>query len=192
MKKFILLLSFVSILSCKSEQDAEAAAETAIDTTAFQAKLDIEKQQLNLRPEARDHALKWVEYITAQNEIEKLENSNVQEVMSDSRAIAQIMESLTNSIPDSLRSVAVEARLNVVNTKAQLLKQYSTRQEPDAEQVSETASELYQEFNNFKLQLNEIFLKSIEDFEKELDEFEEMERQMDSAANNQQPVQNIN
>ncbi|MCP9199496.1 hypothetical protein MKO06_06235 [Gramella sp. GC03-9] len=194
MKKFIIFLSIFSIFSCRTEQDAEESAEKAMDTTAFQASLKIDDQPISLQPEARDQALKWVEFITAQNEINKLENANVNQLMNDAGAIAQIMESLSNSIPDSLRSVAVEARLNVVNTKAQLLKQYSMKQEPDAGKIAETGSELYTEFNNFKLQLNEIFLKSIEDFEAELDEFEEMERQMDSAARiqNQQPTQNIN
>ncbi|MUP45315.1 hypothetical protein E0K83_06095 [Gramella sp. BOM4] len=183
MKKFILFLGILSIFACKTEQDAEESAGTVIDSTAFQASLNIDDQQIGLNPEARDYALNWVEYITAQNEIDKLKNSSVRELMNDAGAIAQIMSSLSNSIPDSLRSVAVEARLNVVNTKAQLLQQYSRKQEPDAQKISETGQELYTEFNNLKIQLNEIFLKSLEDFEKELDEFEKMERQMDSAAN---------
>ena len=132
---------------------------------------------MHLEPEAKKYALNWVEYITAQNEMKKLENSTINQVKNNAPAIAQIMESLKNSVPDSLRSVAVEARLNVVNTKAQLLKQYSGRQEPDAEDIAQTTKELHLEFNNLKLQMNEIFLKTLEEFEKELDEFEKMERE---------------
>lgn len=182
MKKFILFISLLAFVCCKTEQDAEKSAEEAVDTTAFQAKIKIEDKELGLRPEARDYALGWVEFITAQNEIEKLNNSTVNEVMSNAGAIAQIMESLKTSVPDSLRSVPVEARLNVVNTKAQLLRQYSAKQEPDAEVIAQTTKELFQEFNNLKLQMNEIFLKSLEDFEKELDEFEQQERQKDTTS----------
>ncbi|MCG9971234.1 hypothetical protein [Christiangramia crocea] len=183
MKKFILFISILAFVCCKTEQDAENSAEEAVDTTAFQAKITIDDRDLSLRPEARDYALGWVEFITAQNEIENLNNSTVNEVMNNAGAIAQIMESLKNSAPDSLRSVPVEARLNVVSTKAQLLKQYAGKQEPDAEVITKTTKELHQEFNNLKLQMNEIFLKSLEDFEKELDEFEQQEKEQDSTSN---------
>ena len=182
MKKLILFIFLFTIVSCKTEQDAENSAEDSQDTTAFQAKIKVDEQDLPLQPQAREYALKWVEYITAKNEIEKLKNSSVNEVMSNAGAISQIMESLKSSVPDSLKSVPVEARLNVVNTKAQLLKQYASKQEPDAEVIAQTSQELYTEFNNLKLQMNEIFLKSLEDFEKELDEFEQQEREKDSLS----------
>ncbi len=188
MKKLLFFISIISIFSCKSEQDVEESLEEARDTTAFQATIEIDRNSLQLQQDARDYALGWVEFITAQNEIEKLENSTVNDVMNNSGAIAQIMESLRTSVPDSLRSVAVEARLNVVNTKAQLLNQYSSKQEPDAEAISEITKELYAEFNNLKLQMNEIFLKSLEDFEKELDEFEQMEQETDTMNSTDQPI----
>ena len=180
MNKYVLLISTLVLISCKSEGNADSSATKAQDTTAFRKSLQIEDPGYTLEPDARKFALNWVEFITAQNEVRKLEQSSLKEVMSNSGAIAQIMESLKNSVPDSLRSTAVEARLNVVNTKAQLLKQYSGKQDPRAEDIDRTSRELHQEFNNLKLQMNEIFLKSLEDFEKELDEFEKNERRRDT------------
>lgn len=180
MTKFILSISILLLISCKSEKDAEETAEDLTKKVAFQQEIEIEDPGYSLDEEARKYALNWVEYITAQNEVRKLENSTINQVMQNSGAIAQIMESLKNSVPDSLQSVAVEARLNVVNTKAQLLKQYSGKQDPNAEDIARTTEELHLEFNNLKLQLNEIFLKSLEDFEKELDKFEENERKKDT------------
>ncbi|MDR5591555.1 hypothetical protein [Christiangramia sp. SM2212] len=182
MYRLIYFLLIISIISCKSEQDSKDSIEDKQDTTAFQKKLKIEEPQFTLEPEARKYALNWVEYITAQNEIRQLEDASINDVMNNAPLIAQIMESLKNSVPDSLRSVAVESRLNVVNTKAQLLKQYSGKQEPDAEEIAQTTQELHSEFTNLKLQMNEIFLKSLEDFEKELDEFEKLEREQDSIS----------
>tara|TARA_B100000929_G_C15484433_1_gene412336 strand:+ start:124 stop:696 length:573 start_codon:yes stop_codon:yes gene_type:complete len=182
MKNLIYFILILATVSCKTEQSGENSVENEMDTTAFQQKLKIEKVSFALEPEARKYALNWVEFITAQNEVKRLENSTINEVMNSAPAIAQIMESLNNSVPDSLNSVAVESRLNVVNTKAQLLKQYSGKQEPDAEDIAQTTEELHEEFNNLKLQMNEIFLKSLEEFEKELDEFEAMEREQDSIS----------
>ncbi|WP_300433927.1 hypothetical protein [Christiangramia sp.] len=182
MKIIIYFISILILTSCRTEQDGRDSIKNELDTTAFQKELKIEKAELKLEEDARKFALNWVEYITAQNEIRQLENATINQVMNNAPAIAQIMESLKNSVPDSLKSVPVESRLNVINTKAQLLKQYSAKQEPDAEDIQQTTRELHQEFNNLKLQMNEIFLKSLEDFEKELDEFEKMEREQDSTS----------
>lgn len=81
------------------------------------------------------------------------------------------MESLSTSIPDSLSSNAVRARANVLTTKAKVLEQLSHRRQLDANAITEVAREIPEEFNNFKIQLNELFLKTLEDFEEELDEF---------------------
>ena len=182
MNKIIYLIFILILVACKTDKDAEDSAENKVDTTAFQKKLKIEDPNYALEPKAKEYALKWVEYITAQNEVNKLETATINEVKNDAGAIAQIMESLKNSVPDSLKSIAVESRLNVVNTKAQLLKQYSGRQDPDAEDIAETTKELHLEFNNLKLQMNELFLKTLEEFEKELDDFEREEREQDSIS----------
>ncbi|APG60962.1 hypothetical protein [Christiangramia salexigens] len=176
MKKICLAIFALSLLACKNNNNNEDSSKASIDTVDFKQKVEFSEKQLKLNDDARKYALTWVEYITAQNEINKLESYTVNEVMNNADAIAQITQSLKNSVPDSLKSVAVEARLNVVNTKAQLLKQYSTKREPVKKDITQTANELHTEFNNLKLQMNEIFLKSLEDFEKELDEFEEQER----------------
>lgn len=182
MPKIILFILIICLTACKSENEAGEKAENNMDTTAFQAIIELDKRSLNLEPEARKYALNWVEFITAQNEIDKLDDITINQVMNNAGEIAQIMESLKNSVPDSLASIPVEARLNVVNTKAQLLKQYSSKRDPNASEIRETTKELYQEFNNLKLQMNEIFLKSLEDFERELDEIEKAEREQDSLA----------
>lgn len=182
MPKLLLIFILLSLFSCKSETNAGEKSEVIVDTTAFQASVKIKDPGLRLEAEAREYALNWVEFVTAQNEINRLKDLNINQIMNAAGEIAQIMESLKNSVPDSLAVVPVEARLNVVNTKAQLLRQYSLKRDPDPQEIRETAVELYEEFNNLKLQMNEIFLKSLEDFERELDEIEKAEREQDSLA----------
>lgn len=180
MKRIIFLLVAISLISCKQEVEKNDDASKEADSLSLEQKLKIDSPQFALEADAKQYASNWVEFITAQNEVRKLENSSVKEVMNNAGTIAKIMQSLKTSLPDSLKAVPVEARLNVINTKAKLLDQYSSKNRPVAEDVIRTSKELHLEFNNLKLQLNELFLKSLEDFEKELDEFEEMEKEMDS------------
>lgn len=176
MRYWFFLFLVLTIISCKNQDNNNDNSQTARDTTAFAAKIKINEKPIALEPTAREFALEWVEFIAAQNEVDRLKNVSVEEVMDKSAAISQIMQSLQTSLPDSLKSVPVEARLNVVSTKAQLLDQYSHKRKPDPELISQTTIDLYDEFNNLKLQMNEIFRKTLEDFEKELDEFEKKER----------------
>lgn len=178
MKKFCFLLLLLSALACKKDQKVTAESDNLMNTEAFQEKLEIKERNIQLAPEARNYALEWVAYITAQNEIERLEKASVGEIAQNSKAISQIMMSLKNSVPDSLKSISVNARLNVVSTKAQLLNQLAERRKKDPKLIAQTAEELHLEFSNLKIQLNELFLETLEDFEKELDEFEREESEL--------------
>ena len=178
MKKLCILFLLIGSFACKKEQKSTVQSDNLMNTEAFQQKLEIKEQNIALASDARTYALEWVAYITAQNEIERLEKASVGEIAQNSKAIAQIMTSLKNSVPDSLQSISVNARLNVVNTKAQLLEQLAARRKKDPRLIAQTAEELHLEFSNLKIQLNELFLETLEDFEKELDEFEREEQEL--------------
>ncbi len=184
------MLILLCLASCKSEAEDVQNTNDAKDTISFDKKIAIDTRGFDLEPQAKKYASNWLEFITAQNEVRKLENTTTRKVMDNATAISQIMNSLSISLPDSLRAVPVEARLNVLKTKASLLEQYAKKQQPDAQAVNRTTQEIYLEFNNLKLQMNELFLKTLEDFEKELDEFERMEREMDSIST-EDTVENI-
>jgi len=182
MKLPVLLLCIVCLTSCKFQEEDSQESAVVKDTISYTKKFEIDTRGYDLEPEAKKYASQWLEYITAQNEVRKLENATTREVMDNATAISQIMTSLSKSLPDSLSSVPVQARLNVIRTKASLLEQYANRQQPAVEDVNRTAREIYLEFNNLKLQLNELFLKTLEDFERELDEFERLETNMRATA----------
>ena len=190
MKFPLFVIIFLCLLSCKSEAEDSQNSNDSKDSVSYDKKIEIDTRGFDLEPEAKKYASNWLEFITAQNEVKKLENTTTRKVMNNATAISQIMNSLSISLPDSLRAVPVEARLNVLKTKAHLLEQYSKKQQPDVKDIDRTAREIYLEFNNLKLQMNELFLKTLEDFEKELDEFERMEREMDSTAT-EDTVENI-
>ena len=170
MRKILLLLLFISLYSCEEKQEAIQATPVEY-STSFSDKLDVdESRTVTLLPEARQIAGEWLAYATAQNEIQNLRNSTGEDIMDSANNLVQIMETLQTTIPDTLRSNAVEARSNVLYTKANVLYQLSNKKEKNPDEIFETANDLIVEFDNFKLQLNELFLKTPENFELELDE----------------------
>lgn len=170
MKKLIFIL-FISLWSCGEKSENQNIASTKLDSTALNQPIKITNEEVILLPEARKHAIQWLAYIAAQNEVDQLKNYNLEQTIESSKPISQVMESLSTSIPDSLSSNAVMARANVLSTKAKVLEQLSHRRQLDSDAIIEVAQEIPEEFNNFKIQLNELFLKTLEDFEDELDEF---------------------
>lgn len=179
MRILLPLFCLLILAGCKSEVNAEANEQTVLDSTLLAKNINLPETEVELLPEARNHVVQWVNYITAQNEINNLRSASLNEIIGNAKPISQIMQSLKSTVPDTLKSKAVDARLNVLSTKAQVLEQLAARRNKNLEEISKTAQEIPVEFNNFKLQLNELFLKSLEDFERELDE---LEKEQDSIS----------
>lgn len=171
MKKSVFIILVLILCSCKEKSQNQDTAVRQLDSIALNQPIETTNEEVILLPEARRQAINWLAYIAAQNEVDQLRNYNLQQTIESSRPISQVMESLSTSIPDSLSSNAVRARANVLTTKAKVLEQLSHRRQLDPEAITEVAREIPVEFNNFKIQLNELFLKTLEDFEDELDEF---------------------
>lgn len=174
MKRILFILSVFTLLSCKEEVKQKDTSHSG-DRVSFSKDLEVTtNRRVDLLPEATAIVSQWLAYVTAQNEIEALKTSTGLEILESSNSMMQIMESLKSSIPDTISSNAVNSRVNVLLTKARILHQLSNKKEKDATEIFEVANELIVEFDNFKLQLNELFLKSPGDFEQELDKaFEE-------------------
>ena len=174
MRKILVVFLMLSLLSCEDEAEKPVVAPVQ-GSTSFSDSLKISKtRSVDLSPEARQIAADWLAYITAQNEIGNLENKTGSEIVESSNNLMQIMENLRETLPDTLKTNAIEARTNVLLTKAHVLHQFASKKQKNPDEIFEVAKNLVVEFDNFKLQLNELFLKSPENFELELDqEFEE-------------------
>ncbi|QED38707.1 hypothetical protein FK178_13720 [Antarcticibacterium arcticum] len=146
--------------------------ETLKDTTAFSKLLNYPNEEVILLPETNEITSEWLAYITAQSEIENFRTYTINEVISNATPIAEIMESLKGTVPPQFVTNGVQTRLSVLYTKARVLERLSKKRNPNPEEIAATAQEIPVEFNNFKIQLNEIFLKTLEDFEAELDAFD--------------------
>lgn len=174
MKKILLFFILISLFSCEEQRNAPQR-EPVQSKTSFSDELIVSSNRsVTLLPEARQVVSSWLAYITAQDEVQRLENRTGAEIMGNSNNLMQIMESLSSTLPDTLRSAAVESRTNVLLTKAHVLHQLSNKKEKNPDEIFGVAEDIVIEFENFKLQLNELFLKTPENFELELDqEFEE-------------------
>ncbi|MDT0648585.1 hypothetical protein [Autumnicola edwardsiae] len=192
MKKVPFILGLLCLVSCKDRQ-VEDPATTEVDTTEFGKQIEVTNERVQLLPEAREYAAQWIEYITAQNEIDKFNDATLRKVMTNAAPLAEIMQSLENSVPDSLRSTAVEARLNVLTTKSMLLDHAASKRKPNPEEIEEVAEEIPSEFNYLKIQMNEIFLKTLQDFEAELDlQEEENENEVENDSVSQRSLRTLN
>lgn len=146
--------------------------ETTVDTIALLANIKTPEKEVILLTAASEITENWLAYLTAQSEMENFRTYTVKEVSANATPIAEIMQNLKDTAPKELNSNAVLTRLSVLYTKAKVLEFLANKRNPDFAEIKSTAEEIPVEFNNFKIQLNELFLKTLEDLEEELDAFD--------------------
>lgn len=172
MKNIVWIILILLGTACNQSKDLKSqGTKNGADTTVFNQKLGIPATQVTLLPEANEIASGWLAFIIAQNELENFRNYTINDVVSNSRPIAEIMKNLKETLPDSLKANPVEARLSVLLTNAKILEQLSQQRDLQPAKIAATAEDLALEFNNLKIQINELFLKTLEEFEMELDKY---------------------
>lgn len=183
MRNLLFLFISLLLLGCNQNKNSESNKEQNIeDSIAFSQNLRTPEAKVLLLPEARAITSEWLAFITAESEIENFKNYSVKEVAANSRPIAEIMLSLKETIPDSLKFNAVKARVGVLYTKAKVLEQLSHKRNLNPSEINVLAQQIPAEFNNLKIQLNELFLKTLEQFEQELDEFQSKQEKLNSGG----------
>lgn len=171
--RLILPVIFLIILSsCDQKQNIDTRQETVVDSSALYAKINNPEKEVVLLPATLEVTENWLAFLTAQSEIENFNNYTVKDVSSNSTPIAEIMQNLRETSPEQFQTHAVKTRLSVLYTKAKVLEFLSNKRNPDYVAIKSTAEELPVEFNNFKIQLNELFQETLEDLEEQLDAFD--------------------
>ena len=183
MKRCLTLIFFCILFSCQ-EKEKSAKIPASEGKRNFSEEFGYtSNRRVTLIPEARAEVNDWLAYATAQHEMEDLASETGTEILTASKSLVQIMETLNNTIPDTLKSTPVIVRANVLLTKAKVLYQLSNKKNKNADEVFQVANDLITEFDNFKIQLNELFLKTPGDFELELDrEFEESQDTLGASS----------
>ncbi len=178
MKKYLSIVCIILFLACEENSEQQQAPQQQ-DSLELSQPIAVETNRtVNLLTEAREAVSEWLAYAMAQNEVENLRSQTGKEIILNAEPLLEIMENLNTTIPVPLQTPAVRARTNVLYTKAGILLQLSNKKNEKADEIFNAANELITEFDNFKIQLNELYLKAPEDFELELDrQFEENQQQ---------------
>lgn len=178
MKKYLSIAGFALFLACEENTEPQKMPEPQ-DSLELSQPMSLETNRtVTLMTNAREAVSEWLAYAMAQNEVENLKSRTGKEIILNAEPLLEIMENLNSSIPDTLQTKAVRARTNVLYTKAGILHQLSNKKDENADEIFKAANSLITEFDNFKIQLNELYLKAPEDFERELDrQFEESQEQ---------------
>lgn len=168
MKKiYLVLLSMLLMASCK--EAPEVVEDNSADEALANSLEPAGGRMVSLTPEAMNVASQWLAFVTAQNEIRDLRNATGHQIISNADPLRQIMNSLSSTLPETLKVTPIESRVTVLVTKAEVLHQQTTKKNRSAAEIFEAATSLINEFENFKLQLNERFLPAPGDFQQELD-----------------------
>ncbi|HET8753551.1 MAG TPA: hypothetical protein VFM59_04250 [Salinimicrobium sp.] len=182
MKNLFIILVLFSFFGCREKVESKPEPKKG-NSIQLSDSLEVETNRVvTLLPEARELVSAWLAYATAENGINSMKKATGFDLVQISRPMVQIMENLHSSMPDTLKVPAVLARTNVLKTKANVLHQLSSQKNVEPQAVFETSNDLIMEFGNFKIQLNEMFMKTLEDFETELDlQFKEAKDSINKA-----------
>lgn len=123
---------------------------------------------VQLTPEAKTETSKWLAFVTAQSEVMDYRKNNVGYAAENAPATLQIMQKLQETIPEKFKIPPVESRITVLVTLAHTLNQESAHREPDREKIAEITKKIPAAFDHLKIQLNEVFAESLEDFQEKL------------------------
>ncbi|WP_424493017.1 hypothetical protein [Salinimicrobium sp. GXAS 041] len=177
MKKYLSIICFIFFLACEENVEPKQAPQQ--DSLELSQPISVDtNRKVSLLEDANVAVSEWLAYAMAQNEVENLRSQTGKEIILNAEPLLEIMENLNSTIPVPLQTQAVRARTNVLYTKAGILHQLSNKKNENADEIFNAANELIIEFDNFKIQLNELYLKAPEDFELELDrQLEENQQQ---------------
>ncbi|HIE46106.1 MAG TPA: hypothetical protein EYP87_08095 [Flavobacteriaceae bacterium] len=123
MRVFLVLLTFLLLLSCKNDSDNEIKkVESNITKTSINnedEKFTIQAKKVILHSEAKKAIENWQEYISVSDFISKFYNTSTKEVLLNSAQFYELTSHLKDSIRlDRFKKPSLKIRLNVLNNEA--------------------------------------------------------------------------
>jgi len=158
------------VVSCNNENQTTFSSESEQQREdSLNLKLDITPYvKTSLSPQADSVILKWPVYNDLKIEINRIDNYNIQDVISNVTTLEKAIDSLQKTIPEQIDTFPVVSRVNVLNTKAKHLLMLSSKQRPPLLPIKRIAEEFPLEFNALNVQLNEVFIE-LPKFDNQLD-----------------------
>lgn len=161
------LLAGISVLaavsqtvSCGDAQKEENKNKKEIEEQSqFQKKITLDSiKSVQLTEKAQKETDEWMMYIALNSEVKRFDNYTLLDVVNNSETIEKVVDSLSITVPKQFDTKAINARVVTLKTHANLLKENSDRVEPRASEIKDLSAKLKIDFNNLKIQLNEVFI----------------------------------
>ena len=173
-----LLILILVFASCKEEKKDLTDPRAATDT--LQVKFSHQKKpEIVLSPTAREAISGWDSFTDLEQNLKRIDTSTLKQLRLQAKDyIDNALQAVTKS-SDTFVNNAIKSRLLVVYSKLNTLVQEASKTTVDTAQVNKEGTELYNAFQNLKLQINLKHQKSIE----ELLEQYEIEADSLSAVN---------
>ncbi len=177
-----LLISFcilcsVIVLSCKNQSNPQALPqETYAEKNAelFSVPLNVtDIDQVELNSQTQNATADWLDFLVVKSEMDKFKSFSIQDLVSHTNHLTDIFSQLNDSIPQKFITKPVESRINVLITQAKTLQQYIAHQGKDTAEIRAYGKSIYTAYQNLKIQLNEIYLSNVPDFEMRIDQVQD-------------------
>ncbi|HAX14812.1 MAG TPA: hypothetical protein DCX87_04285, partial [Leeuwenhoekiella sp.] len=156
------LLLVLMLFSCKEETKVTVNPRNATDT--LQVNFDENKKgNIALTPAAVTAIEGWESFPELQAHIDALDTVRIQYLRVNGEDWISTASLAQSKVNDSLVNNAMRSRLTVLFTKMNTTIQEASKLEVDTVSYYKEATELYNAFQNLKLQINLKFQKSIEE-----------------------------
>lgn len=170
---FICLALFTLFINCKnSDKKNKKGKSTYLEqnTQALSKRIDLSSvSSVELSPQAKEASSNWLKFLSANSELKKFNNYSLQELINNKNNLSQSFKNLQDSIPKQFDVVPVQSRITVLVTKSDMFKEYGNRERIDSKEVQVYGQEIYKAFTDLKIQLNEVFLEQLPEFQIDMD-----------------------
>ncbi|MGO3706273.1 MAG: hypothetical protein ACTJGD_00410 [Mesonia hippocampi] len=190
----LLFFGALLLVSCKEEAAKEALPVLAKEQLEKKVVLSTNFEVL-FNQKSKTALNNWASYLTLDNEVDRIKSATVKDILSNSNSLLVAIDSVAATTPTDFKNKPIAARIKTLKVKAAMLKQLNDFHDFTPEEVEQYAQEVYIAYQNFQLQLNEVYLEGLRDFEKNFDRIDSgvaLDSVSPTRSLTQPQVQNIN
>ena len=166
---------FFLLISCGNpSEENNVTLESQNSTTLYGNKKFVFPR---LSENAKEYITQWGAYEDFEGEAKSLGGSTIEDLRDKTERLISRIDSLTQMVPDTLKTQPIVSRVMVAKTRASLLRQEVHEARIDSTRLEEQINEMNIATKNLIIQINEKFLKDDIDFQRKDDEKKELEKQ---------------
>ena len=183
---YFLPLFCLLLTNCREKEVAAVDPRTITDTLKISF-TDSLRVKTSLLPESDTIAKQSEGYNTLARATGTLDHSSIGDVKTEIDAWVEAALQLREKFKGTSTNKAINARMIVLNTKANILRQELDKRVVDTAVINQEATEFYNAFQDFGLQLNLMFGKSVDDL---LNDFKKESQKRRTEAQKEQAKRN--